>query len=117
MIKQELAGIKTALRGIDGVLLVATAWPKNFDTLPCIIIQLASEQGVDNRDDHEYLTEIEWYVRVFSNREGISLHLASEVKTAMENLGYVRTFRHDEGAADVRQTVFRFAKTVIKEKN
>ena len=42
-VKQELDAIKDALKALPGVRLVCTGWPKTFDTLPCVLVQLAGE--------------------------------------------------------------------------
>ncbi|MDD3410517.1 MAG: hypothetical protein PHY12_06875 [Eubacteriales bacterium] len=108
----ERADILSALRALEGVKLVATNWPKALDTTPCVLLMQAGESAADYRDDAEYLTEIEWYVRVFCKKDEQQRTLCRAVHEAMEALGYRRTFRWDEGAADVRQTVFRFMKQI-----
>ena len=48
-VKQELDAIKDALKALPGVRLVCTGWPKTFDTLPCVLVQLAGEDAADWR--------------------------------------------------------------------
>lgn len=108
----ELGRVKAALRSIQGALQVYTNWPKSFDALPCVLLTQAGESPADFRDDAEYLTEIEWYVRVFGSQETPHRAICKAVQETMTALGYQRTFRWDEGAADVRQTVFRFITTI-----
>lgn len=111
-VKQELEAIKDALKALPGVRLVCTGWPKTFDTLPCVLVQLAGEDGADRRDDGEYLTRLEWYVRVFARKESEQWALCGGVEEAMARLGYRRTFHWEEGMADVRHTAYRFEKTI-----
>lgn len=108
----ELAAIKAALRSIQSVKLVSTTWPKNFATLPCLVVQLSGESPADYRDNREYLTELEWYVRVFSGSERAHYALCDAVRERLEALGYSRTFRWDEGGAEVWHTAFRFKKMI-----
>lgn len=110
-VKSELNDVKAALRDIGG-LTVVTAWPKETDVLPCALVSLAGETGVDYRDDVETVTEIEWYVRLFATREAEMMALCENAQAQMEGLGYRRTFRYEEGDGNVRQTVYRFAKLI-----
>ena len=59
--------IKTALEDITGLGSISDSWPTAKTKLPAIVVDLASEQGADRRDDKRYLTEIEFYVRIFAN--------------------------------------------------
>ena len=111
-VKQELDAIKDALKALPGVRLVCTGWLKTFDTLPCVLVQLAGEDAADRRDDGEYLTRLEWYVRVFARKESEQWALCGGVEEAMARLHYHRTFHWEEGMADVRHTAYRFEKTI-----
>ena len=111
-VKQELDAIKDVLKALPGVRLVCTGWPQTFDTLPCVLVQLAGEDGADRRDDGEYLTRLEWYVRVFSRKESEQCALCDLVEEAMEQLGYRRTFRWEEGMTELHHTAYRFEKTI-----
>ena len=108
----ERENVKATLGEIAGVKLVATTWPKQFKELPCILLTMAGEKGADFRDDEEYLTEIEWYVRVFAVKEDNLLAVADAAQTAMQQLGYVRNLRWEEPGADLRQVALRFTKTI-----
>ena len=70
------------------------------------------EDAADSRDDGEYLTRLEWYVRVFARKESEQWALCGGVEEAMARLGYRRTFHWEEGMADVRHTAYRFEKTI-----
>lgn len=111
-IDAERERVKAALRALSGVTVVATNWITANDALPCIVLLLASEEAADHRDDTEYLTEVEWYVRVFGTKEAPHRALCARMRAAMEGLGYKRTFCWDEGAATMRQTVYRFTITM-----
>lgn len=111
-VNQELERVRQALGGIPTVKQVATSWPKALEATPLILLLQAGESAEDYRDDGEYLTEVEWYVRVFCKREEQQRSICGAVYDTMTALGYVRTFRWDESAADVRQTVFRFQTTI-----
>lgn len=111
-VKQELDAVKEALKALPGVRLVYTNWPKTFDTLPCVLVQLAGEDAADCRDDGEYLTRLEWYVRVFSRKESEQWTLCGRVEEAMKRLHYRRTFRWEEGMTEVHHTAYRFEKTI-----
>lgn len=112
MITQYLAEAKAALRAVDGVELVTSTWAKGFETLPAIVIRLASEKAADTRDDNEYLTRIEWYVHVFAQKESALMAVAQRAHQAMEDIGYMRTLRWDDHTEGARQVVFRFAKII-----
>ena len=106
----ERERIKTALWNVAGVKLVTTDWPKQFNTTPCIVLTMAGEQGADFRDDKEYLTEQEWYVRVFSAKEPELLKVADGAQAAMEELGYARNLRWEEPGDAIRQVAIRMSK-------
>ena len=108
--------IKEALRGIVGVKLVTTAWPEKFDTLPCILLSLASEQGADFRDDEEYLTTVQWYVRVFAAKEDVVLRIAAAAYKEMKKLGYIRDGRWEIPDGRLHRVDFRFTKTSYSER-
>ena len=108
----EREAIKEALKAIPNVKLVDTKWPEQFKTTPCIIFNLAGETGEDFRDDKEYLTELEWYVRVFAAKEADLWAIADAAKEAMEGLGYVRTFRWEEPGTGIRQVAIRMKKYI-----
>lgn len=110
--EEELTAVKATLKQLKGVKRVVTAWPKDFAVLPCLVVQLAGERPADYRDNREYLTEVEWYVRVFSGSERMHYALCEAVRERMEALGYVRTFRWEEGGAEVWHTAFRFKKVI-----
>lgn len=107
----EKNAVRTALKTIPGVKQVYTAWPKTFDATPCILIQLAGELPADFRDDSEYLTELEWYVRVFAKKEADMGPICAVLRPTMEAIGYRRTFAADVGGEDIHQTLYRFVKT------
>lgn len=111
-VREELEAVKDALKAQQGVRLVCTSWPKTFDTLPCVLILTAGEEAGDFRDDGEYLTRLEWYVRVFSRKESEQCALCDLVEEAMEQLGYRRTFRWEEGMTELHHTAYRFEKTI-----
>ncbi|MEG0901696.1 MAG: hypothetical protein RSG96_06220 [Clostridia bacterium] len=112
-VESELMQIKRALLAVAGAVMVATAWPKGFGALPCVLVQLAGERGADRRDDAVYLVQLEWYVRVFARkREQDLLPLCGRVCAAMEALGYEHIFRWDDDSAEVCPVVFRFVKTI-----
>ncbi len=104
--------IKTALEDIPGLGSLSDSWPASEADLPAIVVDLASEQGTDRRDDRRYMTELEYYVRLFAGTPAGVHALLEAVNPRMEALGYERTFKFDQNAAGALQTITRFTKTV-----
>lgn len=103
------------LSTINGVKKCGAAWPKDLNTLPCITITLAGDKATDHRDDRRYLTELEYYVRVFASTNSVQKTetwrcIVAEAVQRMEDAGWVKTFRWEEPGADVRQYAMRFKK-------
>ena len=112
MIHNESPAIRARLSAIEGVKNVTRGWPKSFERLPCIAVTKASDTPMRFADDKEYVAELEYYVRIFTNRESEADRLAQEVETAMEELGYTRTFSYDDDDAEVRMAALRYRKYV-----
>jgi len=104
--------IKTALEDITGLGSISDSWPDAETQLPAIVVDLASEQGKDRRDDRRYLTEIEFYVRIFANTPAAIHAMFEAVCPRMEALSYELTFKFDQNTAGARQLITRWTKTV-----
>lgn len=106
----ETERLARGLAEVEGVRCVTRGWPEAFaaDTLPCVALQLAGEQGSDFRDGQEYITQREYYVRVFARQTAALDTLAAKVKQRMEALGYARVFLWEDFSAEVKQTVMRY---------
>lgn len=65
----DLPRILSALEKVDGVT-VTSAWPREPPAVPVVLVTLAGERAADRRDDRWYLTELEYYVRVFAAKSG-----------------------------------------------
>ncbi len=99
------------LATISGVKKCGPAWPEKLDATPCIAVSLAGESFPDYRDDRRYLTELEYYVRVFASKKNGDVHrISQEVIQLMEDDGWIYTFRWEDPSADMRQFVMRFKK-------
>ena len=112
MIYNEAPAIKERLSQIEGVESVTRGWPKSFERLPCIAIAKAADTPTDFADDRAYLTELEYYIRIFSDRVAEIDMLIGDVDAAMEDMGYVRMFAYDDDDADVRMCAMRYRKYV-----
>lgn len=64
----DLPRILSALEKVDGVT-VTSAWPREPPAVPVVLVTLAGERAADRRDDRWYLTELEYYVRVFGGQK------------------------------------------------
>lgn len=111
-LKNEAPQIVAALMEIPGVAAACRGWPKDFETLPFIAVSEAGNAPADWRDDREYLTQVEYYVRVFAVRAEQIDAIASAVEDKMPGLGYARTFSWDDDSADIRQKVLRYQKMI-----
>lgn len=103
----EQTRILTALACIDGIE-ATTAWPREPPRVPVALATLAGETTTDRRDDRRYLTELEYYVRVFAAKSAEMRRVCSAVDEAMAALGYERTFRWEETGEGWRQTAMRY---------
>lgn len=108
--RNQTEALAYALAETPEVRSVTRGWPQAFtqDTLPCIALALAGEQGIDYREDKEYLTETEYYVRVFAKGTAQMDRIARAVARTMEALGYVRALQWEDFSEDVKQTAFRY---------
>lgn len=112
MIHNEAPAIKERLSRIDGVASVTRGWPRSFAHLPCLAIAKAADTPVDFADDREYLTELEYTVRIFAQRIEEMDRLEGDVDEAMQELGYTRTACYEDDNAEVRMTALRYRKYV-----
>lgn len=112
MIHNEAEAIKEALAALDGIKNVTRGWPKSFERLPCLAISKAADTPVDFRDGREHVAELEYYIRIFTDRAKDADALAPLVNEAMERMGYTRTFAYDDDDADVRMQALRYRKYV-----
>ena len=104
---EEQARILTALGRIEGIE-ATTAWPREPPRKPVALVTLAGETTTDRRDDHRYLTELEYYVRVFAAKSGELRRVLAAVDEAMRALGYDLAFRWDEPGEGWRQAAMRY---------
>lgn len=112
MIHNEAKEIRARLAAIEGVQSVTRGWPKRLTALPVIAIHKSADAPVTFRDDREHITELEYTIRIFTDRAEDADAIAVEVDAVMENLGYVRTFSYDDDAQDVRMDALRYRKYV-----
>lgn len=112
MIHNEAPKIKERLSQIQGVKSVTRGWPKSFERLPCIAVSKAADTPVQFKDDKEYLAELEYYIRIFTDRVSDADTLAEAVDKEMEEMGYTRTFSYDDDDGDVRMAALRYRKYV-----
>ena len=103
----DLPRILSALEAVDGVT-VTSAWPREPPAVPVVLVTLAGERAADRRDDRWYLTELEYYVRVFAAKSGELRRVAAAVDDAMRALGYDLAFRWDEPGEGWRQAAMRY---------
>lgn len=108
----EAPAIVAALTLIPDVSKAHRGWPKSFEQIPCIAVAEAGNTPTDFRDDAEYLTELEYYIRVFAVKAEQIDAIASAVEDTMLGLGYTRSFSWEDDSADVRQKVMRYRKTL-----
>ncbi len=99
--------ILNAMRELENVT-VTTKWPKGEAKIPVVLVTLAGDRSADRRDDRRYLTELEYYVRVFAAKADDMRCTCAAVHTAMEGLGYELTFRWEEPGEGWRQTAMRY---------
>ncbi len=100
--------ILAALAAIPGLADALPAWPQDWARLPCITVSEASNRPADQRDDREYITKLEYYVRVFSARAEELARIADAADDVMLGLGYTRTMVYDDDNPDVRQKAMRY---------
>ena len=87
----DLPRILSALEKVDGVT-VTSAWPREPPAVPVVLVTLAGERAADRRDDRWYLTELEYYVRVFAAKSGELRRVVAAVDDAMRALGGMEQF-------------------------
>lgn len=104
------------LAEIKGIKTCSAAWPQKLESTPAITVTLAGDKPTDYRDDRRYLTELEYYIRVFAStntkaKADAWRRIASEAMKLMEGEGWSMTFRWEEPGADMRQFAMRFKKS------
>jgi len=97
---------------ISGVKAVFPDWPETWQELPCVAVTESANQSAEYRDDEEYITELEYYVRVFARISEDRAAVSSAVDDTMRTLGYKRTFAWEEPGNEggVRQKAIRYRK-------
>ena len=104
--------IKDALEGIPGLKSLSSSWPDDTTAFPAIVVDLASDQTADRRDDRPYLTELQYYVRLFARNKDDLRRMLTETDARMAAIGYERVFRFEQNDANVKQWVTRYLTTV-----
>jgi len=99
-------------QAIEGVARVTEGWPLDFKKLPCIAIEEASNIPARFADDAEYMTEIEYYIRVFTLKSEERRTMADAVDDIMTGQGYTRSFAYDSNEPDIRYKALRYNKTI-----
>ncbi len=112
MIHNEAPAIRERLAAIEGVQAVTRGWPKRLDALPVIAVHKAADTPVCFRDDREHIAELEYLIRIFTNRAEEADAIAVEVDALMEDMGYVRTFSYDDDGEEARMEALRYRKYV-----
>lgn len=107
-LKNDAGRILGALKQVPGVASVTRGWPKQSAKLPCVLVGLAADVAEDYRDDEEYLTSLEYDVRIFSRTSDDSDAVSDGVDDAMRRLGYRRTLRYEDYGEDIRMVVLRY---------
>lgn len=110
-LKNDAPQIIAALATIPDVKAAHRGWPKNLETFPSIVLTEAGNAPADYRDDAEYLTELEYYIRIFAVKAEQIDAIANAVEDEMRGLGYTRTFCWEDDSAEIRQKVMRYKKT------
>lgn len=87
MIHNEAKEIRARLAAIEGVQSVTRGWPKRLTALPVIAIHKSADAPVTFRDDREHIAELEYTIRIFTDRAEDADAIAVEVDAVMENLG------------------------------
>jgi hypothetical protein len=100
--------IVTALSVIPGLACVRFAWPEDKTDMPCIVVGEASNMPADHRDNRERITELEYYVRVFSAKAAEISCIASEADDIMLSLGYSRRRSQDVDGVGIRQKMMLY---------
>ena len=109
MTMTEADRIGGALAAISSIKCITRGWPAALDsqTLPCVVVQKAGERGVDVRDNREYITELEYYIRVFAATAPQADQVSAAVLQTMEALGYERVFAWEEFTQEVYRADMR----------
>lgn len=107
-LKNDAGRILGAIKQVPGVASVTRGWPKQGAKLPCVLVGLAADVAEDYRDDEEYLTSLEYDVRIFSRTSDDSDAVSDGVDDAMRGLGYRRTLRYEDYGEDIRMVVLRY---------
>lgn len=108
MLHDDKARIRAELLLIPGVARALLSWPEDWEQLPTIVISEASNRPWDNRDDQEYITELEYYIRVFADKASEIVEISSAVDDKMVELGYERHMTYEDDSAEVRQKALRY---------
>jgi hypothetical protein len=108
----EIPIISPHLNAIPGVKYVTNGWPEDWEKLPCISISEASNVPAIRYANKTYADELEYYIRIWTNRAAEKAPIASAVDDVMTALGYERTMTYDDDSADAKQKAMRYRKYV-----
>lgn len=102
--------IIASLKKIPGISNVVPAFPREFTKRPIIAITEAANRPVQFRDDREYLTQLQYMVRVFAHTEEEISRISSHVEDIMTiTLDYVRVGCWQDDSGQTRQRVITYS--------
>lgn len=107
----EAGQIATEIGALECVASVTRGWPTATTALPCVAVILAGETPAEYRDDAEYLTELEYYLHIFTVSAPEGDTVAACVDETMRGMGYTRTFASEQPEQGAAHLIRRYRKT------
>lgn len=110
--KNHAEEILDIVEAISQVKSVTRGWPADFSKLPCIAVSEAGNAPERYYADKEYLSKVEYYVRIFSKNTSLSDTIAAQVDALLTEQDWERTFAYEDDNPEVRQKIMRYKKEV-----
>lgn len=105
MIDLKTEVVKALKRACGNVSLNGS---KDFVKMPCISYFEISNTPANMADDREYLTEIEYAVDIWGEKDTEVTKIALRVNAEMASIGFVRSFSYDVAHEKYRHKTMRF---------
>jgi hypothetical protein len=104
-----IQALDAAMPGVS----VLPAYPEDWAQAPCIVVEMAAEEGGASADDAEYSTVYEYYLRIYGHTQSEVTDAASQAQAVMRGLGYRRTFAWEDNSGEIPAQVRRYRTTKI----
>lgn len=111
----DIPRLTPLIEAIPLVARVTEGWPYDFNTLPTVALEEASNLPASHSDDREYTTKLGYYFRIFGYDSAEIRAIASAIDDVVVPLGYERVSAYDSNENLVRYKSMTYEMTIRKD--